>query len=152
MTDSQNQFASWFNVNAVKNDSLYEPLAQEGSVCGVGVNLALVHDPPLHIKSDHYSYINIIDSIEPNTPAEKAGLRTNDIMLEVDGTNLNDGQTLYLPEDVADMTRGPEGSEVVVAVERDGKRVKFVLIREHLDVASSSPLSSPVRKMKPVTP
>lgn len=138
-------------------------MTQEGNVCGVGIYLILVHDPPLHIKSNHYTYINIIDSIEPNSPAAKAGLQAGDIMVEVDGTNLDDGQQVYVPEDVSEMTRGPEGSEVVVVVERDGRKVKFVLTREPLDVSSPSAavpffnkslLSSPVpvRKIRPVTP
>ncbi len=152
--------ARYFNVNVVKNDDLYSPLTQEGNICGVGVNLTLNHDPPLYntpCAGTAYRYINVIDSIESNTPAQKAGLQSGDIVLGVDGTSVYDGQQLYLPDDVADMIRGPEGSEVSIVVERDGRRVKFVLIREPLDVASTTRPSSPspssmMRKIMPVTP
>ncbi len=151
--------ASYFN-NVVKNDDLYSPLTQEGNICGVGVKLALNHDPPLYgtpRAGTAYRYITVVHSIESNTPAEKAGFQPGDTILEVNGTNLYDGEQLYLPDDVADMIRGPEGSEVVIMVERDGSRVKFVLIREPLEETSttwpSSPMSSSfLRKVMPVTP
>ena len=76
----------------------------------------------------------------------------------MDGINLYDGQQLYLPDDVAAMIRGLEGSEVVIMVERGGSRMKFVLKREPLDESPkpswpSSPLTSAIlRKAMPVTP
>jgi C-terminal processing protease CtpA/Prc len=152
--------ARYFNINVVKNDDLYSPLTQEGNICGVGVNLTLIHDPPLYdtpCAGTAYRYITVIDSVESNTPAQKAGLQSGDIVLGVDSTSLYDGQQLYLPDDVADMIRGPEGSEVVIVVERDRSRMKFVLIREPLDVASNARSSSPtpssiMRMVMPVTP
>lgn len=126
---------------AVKNDSLYAPLTQEGNVCGVGVNLALVHNPPLYTGAQHYTYINVVDTVKPNTPAEKAGLLPGDVIVEVNGSTLDYGRQIYLPDEVAEMIRGPEGSKVIVVVERDGgARVKFVLNREslHNAVASSA--------------
>ena len=160
MSDS---LAAYFTNVAVKNDDLYSPLTQEGNICGVGLRLALNHDPPLYDNTPcvgtAYRYITIVHSIESNTPAQKAGLQPNDIILEVDGTNLYDGQQLYLPDDVADMIRGREGSEVAIMVERNGSRMKFVLKREPLLDESPktywprSPLSSSVlRKIMPVTP
>jgi C-terminal processing protease CtpA/Prc len=86
-----------------------------------------------------YRYINVVSSVESKAPAEKAGLKAGDIILEVDGTNLDDGQQLYLPDDVADMIRGPEGSEVAVVVERRGARMRFLLTRAPIyDQASAS--------------
>lgn len=158
------QFANMFNVmTPVKNNSLYAPLTQEGEVCGVGVSLMLVHDPPLHIPSDHYTYINIIDAVAPNTSASRAGVQQDDIIVAVDGKELEYDRQVYLPEDVADMIRGPAGSDIVVGVQRDGKRFTFVLTREPLDVdvtmppagadfANITPSSSPVKKIRPVTP
>jgi C-terminal processing protease CtpA/Prc len=153
--------AAYF-TNVVKNADLYSPLTQEGNICGVGVRLALNHDPPLYDNTPcagtAYRYITIVHSIDSNTPAQKAGLQPNDIILEVDGINLYDGQQLYLPDDVAAMIRGLEGSEVVIMVERGGSRMKFVLKREPLDESPkpswpSSPLTSAIlRKAMPVTP
>jgi len=138
LVDSENRFSSWFNdAIAPDCDSLYEPLAQETNICGVGIRLILVHDPPLHVKSNHYSYITIIDSIDPHTPAAKAGLQPGDIMVQVRGVNLEDGQQVYVPDDVSNLIRGSEGSKVVVGVERDGRKLMFELTREPLDTLST---------------
>ncbi|KAL3808489.1 hypothetical protein ACHAXA_009814 [Cyclostephanos tholiformis] len=115
-----------------KDNDLFSPLTREGDICGVGVHLALVHDPPMYGAArpgTAYRYINVVSSVESKAPAEKAGLKAGDIILEVDGTNLDDGQQLYLPDDVADLIRGPEGSEVAVVVERRGARMRFLLTR-----------------------
>lgn len=143
----------------VKNDSLYAPLTHEdGQVCGVGANLIMIHDPPLDVKSDHYHYIDIIESVEPDTPAAKAGMQQGDIIVEVDGQNLDYGRQVYLPEDVAELIRGPHGSTVSIVVQRMGVDMKFILTREVLEVMPSglvhgvkkavvnSPLSSPSKK------
>lgn len=124
-----------------KNDALFTPLTQEGDICGVGVHLALVHDPPMYGAAragTSYRYINVVRSLELSSPAEKAGLRAGDIVLEVNDTKLDDGQQLYLPDDVADIIRGPEGSKVVVVVERDGMRMEFILTRALIGETSAT--------------
>jgi C-terminal processing protease CtpA/Prc len=141
-----------------KNDALFTPLSQEGNICGVGVHLALVHDPPMYGAAragTSYRYINVVRSLESNAPAEKAGLRAGDVLLGVDGTSLDDGQRLYLPDDVADMIRGPEGSEVIVVVDRDGMRMEFVLTRAPIGETSatrSNSLEFGFAGVMPVTP
>mmetsp|Transcript_12740 Transcript_12740/g.31102 ORF Transcript_12740/g.31102 Transcript_12740/m.31102 type:complete len:164 (-) Transcript_12740:283-774(-) len=147
MTEAlQNSFASWLNDDTVHTECLHVPLTQDECVCGVGASLALVHDPPLYIPSSHYTYITIIDFVEPNSPADRAGLIGDDVVVEVNGTRLDDGQRLYVPDDVADMIRGPRGSGVSVVVMRDGnRRIKVDLVREPLDAArlrANAPLLS----------
>jgi len=132
----QNRVTSWFAGDpSPTKKSLYAPLTHDENehLCGVGMNLILVHDPPLHVKSDRYTYINLVDSVERNSPASRAGIRREDIVIGIDGENLIDGQRMFLPEDLAEMTRGPEGSRVSVAVVREGLRMEFVLAREPLD-------------------
>lgn len=171
----RNSVSNFLNIPNVAGDDLYSPLKQEVNVCGVGANLILVHDPPLHTPSDKYTYINVIESIEPNSPASKAGMRARDIILQVDDTKLDHKEQLYLPDDVAALIRGPEGSEVKILIEREGRDedIEFVLTRVPLDVskmatdtpspvkkklwpvspsATGSPLPSLVRKIWPVTP
>mmetsp|Transcript_15996 Transcript_15996/g.28930 ORF Transcript_15996/g.28930 Transcript_15996/m.28930 type:complete len:201 (-) Transcript_15996:105-707(-) len=142
------------NVNVVKNDTLYAPLTCQDvdddddssdnmPTCGVGMNLALVHEPPLYIPSDHYTYITIIESFSsPNTPAAKAGLQAGDVIVAVNHERFDYGHRVYLPDDVADMIRGPVGSHVYVSVERMNRRLDFELVREPL--AAGSPKCSPV--------
>jgi len=159
MAEAASTIASYFNnVNVVKNDGLYAPLTQEGTVCGVGLNLSLIHDPPLfdgQVRAGTtYKYIINVDSVEYNTPAYKAGLLADDVIIQVDNTNLIDGQAFYLPDDVANLIRGKEGSTVIVTVEREGKILRFSMRREPVtkEVGSPSLSDTVMRKVMPVTP
>ena len=76
---------------------------------------------------------------------------------------------LYIPDDVAALIRGREGTTVEIVIERSGgERVKYMLVRELLDVeaadvaedagnslylteAAPSP-EAPAKKGAPVTP
>ncbi|KAL3807375.1 hypothetical protein ACHAXA_009827 [Cyclostephanos tholiformis] len=151
---------NFFDFHAVKNDSLYAPLTASDELCGVGVHLALVHDPPIYntaCPGTTYRYINRINRVDGGSPAERAGLRSGDTVIHVDNTNLDDGQRLYLPEDVADMIRGPEGSKVAVVVERGGMKMEYVLTRAPIGAASygsrpGSPLPTSTSFMRLITP
>ncbi len=139
----------FFDFNAgVRNDSLYAPLtASENELCGVGVHLALVHDPPIYDTAKvgtTYRYINRISGIEQNSPAERAGLRSGDIVVRVDCADLDDGQQLYLPDDVARMIRGPEGSQVVVVVDRCVANANWEYVKMEF-VLTRAPIGSPSR-------
>lgn len=141
MAGNLNKFVSW-TQNIVKNKN-----------AGVGINLALV-SPKSSIRestessSTHYKRVGV-DSVEPNGPAAKAGLKIGDAIVEVDGKKFDDGKP-YLPDDVAVAIRGPEGSQVSVVVERDGERVTFVVTRKPMKVAALPPLS-PATTKKTVT-
>ena len=143
----RNKFVSW-TLNVVKQK-------QGGNFYGVGVNLALMqtpttsgnthHDTSSSSSSSSSSYNRVgIESVEPSGPAAKAGIQSGDIIVKVDGKNFNDGK-VYLPDDVAVVIRGPEGSTVDVIVERDGETLEFAITREPIGVVSSPPLS-PSRK------
>lgn len=64
----------------------------------------------------------------PGTPAYKAGIRSGDTILEIDGTS-----TVNLDRSEAiDLIRGPEGKAVSVVIERQEKRLDFELTREFI--------------------
>ena len=143
MTTVAETLSSLFAYHAVANESLYAPLTGlENEICGVGVHLALVHDPPIYdddaSPGTTYKYVNRINVVDCNSPAENAGLRAGDIVIRVNDVNVDDDQTLYLPEDVANMIRGPNGTCVMIAVERDGTRMEHVLTRAPIGTPSSS--------------
>ena len=144
------------HVDLVNRDALYQPLTQEGRICGIGVKLSLVHCPPLHVKADHYTYINIIESIECGSPAERAGLRSDDIIVQVDEQQIDCGSSFFLPEELTEMIRGVEGTSVVVVVEREGQRIKYELLREPItvpeDKTPETPSASPMKAPMQVTP
>ena len=103
-----------------KYDSIVN--AATGNVYGVGVELAQSGDRVM--ASD----------VEPNSPASRGGLERNDVFVEVDGVKFDDGKAT--PDDVALVVRGPEGSKVGVVVERDGKKIDFILTREPIKITS----------------
>ena len=141
-------------VANVQNTTLCAPLTQQtGPICGIGVNLSLVHSPPLHVKSEHYTYITIVESIEPSSPAEKAGLQVDDVIVSVDDKTVADGQTIFLPEELAEMIRGPEGSFVEVTVGRDDRLFKYSLRREAVSKSAAvSPIDTWRKIATPITP
>lgn len=76
----------------------------------------------------------ILGPVSDDTPAARAGLRRGDIVLAVDGVDV-EGMPL---EEVIGMIKGPAGTEVTLKILRQGEGQPFevTLIREHIDVAS----------------
>ena len=93
-----------------------------GTLAGVGVEIATNKEGRV-----------IVSDVEPNSPAQRAGLRPNDIFVEGDGLKFDSTAT---PDDVALKLRGPEGSKVGVTVERDGEIKDFIITREPIKVTS----------------
>jgi carboxyl-terminal processing protease len=80
--------------------------------------------------------IRVVAPIE-GSPAEKAGLRPNDIIIKVDDYEIKSSDNIY---DVVDMIRGEAGTEVVLTILRgDENEVKEVSInRGKIDLPSIS--------------
>jgi carboxyl-terminal processing protease len=73
----------------------------------------------------------VVSPIE-GSPAFKAGIEPGDIIKKIDGT---DADSLEWEEAVGRI-QGPEGSEVVLAVERRGKPLTFRIRRERFELRS----------------
>ena len=69
-----------------------------------------------------------------DSPAERAGLIADDVIVEIDGENI-EGQDLNL---VVSKLRGPKGSEVKVGVRRGGKDelIEFDIRRDEINAVS----------------
>lgn len=76
----------------------------DGSFSGIGIEINSVDD-----------YITIIAPIK-NTPGERAGLLAGDRITQVDGKDIIGISTM----EAVKLMRGPEGTRVVLTVERDG--------------------------------
>lgn len=91
----------------------------DGEYVGIGITTILI---------DQY---NQIVSIADYSPAAKAGLKVNDIVLSVDGFNCNnmDSQKLYHM-----INDGSIGSSLKVDVLRDSVKMSFVLKRDIIEI------------------
>ena len=66
-----------------------------------------------------------ISGVIPQSPAEAAQLRENDLIWAVDGTSTENMDT----DEVVSMIRGPEGTKVVLTIMRDTEEMEFTIIR-----------------------
>ncbi len=90
----------------------------------------------------------IVDFVQPGGPAEKAGIRKEDILLSMNGKPFKDGDDL-----MARVAEAPVGATVKVEGERmdakgDGKRMTFdVTIEDRLKVYRDDPRVAGAREM-----
>lgn len=71
-----------------------------------------------------------VEQVEPDGPAQKAGMLPGDILIDVDGQSLagmNVTQTKKL-------VQGEEGTDVTITVLRDGKELTFTMTRSKIQV------------------
>ncbi len=87
------------------------------SYVGIGIEAAL-SEPP------------VIDKVFSGSPADKAGLKSGDVIISVDGRD-----TAHMsPASVLSLIRGPVGSQVTVGVKQGQKRRTVTLRRRVIDL------------------
>ncbi len=91
-----------------------------GSFTGIGVYLQA--DP----ETDS---IKIVEPIS-GSPAEKAGLKADDIIVGADGTEYNADQI----NDLSDYIKGEAGTEVTLTISRNGKKFDVKVKREEINL------------------
>lgn len=91
----------------------------QGSFYGIGVSYA-------HIGDQH-----IIKKVIKNSPAEQAGLKTNDIIIKVDGASIEGLESIEISKKV----RGQKGSKVVIGYLRDGVEHSVEITRDAISTA-----------------
>ena len=95
-----------------------------GNFQGIGITFSVINDK-----------ITVIDVIK-NSPSEKAGLKSRDKIIKIDGKNAIGFST----DDVQNRLRGPAGSSVKVHVERPGedKLLEIKITRDRVAMNSVS--------------
>ena len=92
----------------------------DAHITGIGVNIMTQSGKP------------VIYSVIEGTPAEKAGLKANDIIMYIDGKSVN-GMDI---SKVAELVRGPENTMVTLKIKR-GRRVLIKkIIRKKIEIKS----------------
>lgn len=72
----------------------------------------------------------IVISPLKNSPAERVGMQPGDEIVEVDGVSLN-GKNL---DDAIELIKGPAGTSVSLTVSRDGRELRFDIVRARVEV------------------
>jgi len=89
-----------------------------GSFWGVGMEIGM-----------RDKQITVISPLE-ETPAWRAGIRAGDRLIRIDGISTAGMDVMEAVKRI----RGPEGSSVMITIERDGKVLDFVLLRERIKI------------------
>ena len=77
---------------------------------------------------------NIVKEVTENGPAEKAGIKVDDIIVKVNDVDV----TNYLGDELVTLIRGKAGSKVKITVSRDNKNLDFNIKRASIDLDSVS--------------
>ena len=77
----------------------------------------------------------ILDEVHKGGPADRAGVKPDDIIVGIDGKQVKDGDDLQ--NRIADM---PVGTSTVLNVDRDGKKMEFrIVVEDRLKVFADDP-------------
>ena len=100
-----------------------EVAARDESLAGTFVGIGAVLD----LRNNAATVVRVL----PNSPAERAGLRADEVILRVDGASVA-GQTV---EQTVAKVRGPEGTSVTLGLqEPDGSERSLTIVRAKLDL------------------
>ena len=94
----------------------------QGSFSGIGIEVTIKND-----------LLTIVSPIA-DTPADRAGLKANDIIIEINGTKTKN----LGPYEAIKNLRGPKGTEVIISIHREGweNLKKITLTREIIPLQS----------------
>ncbi len=94
----------------------------------------------------------LISQVLPESPAEKAGLKTGDIVVELDGKKIKNGQDV-----VREVLKRQVGQKIQLVVMREGKRVEVSVTTAQMPAETERKGAQPPKewfglKVSPVTP
>lgn len=104
----------------------YQDILQshEGQMKGVGIT----------ITADADSGEILIDAVQKDSPADRAGVKKDDILLKVNGT----GVTGKTTSETAALISKSETDDISLEIRRDGKEMTFDMKKETLSLTSAS--------------
>ena len=92
----------------------------EGEFVGIGV----------YITKDTQNNLILVYGTIPDSPAEKAGLKTGDVITSVDGVECNGDDY----DTITSSIKGKEGTKVTIGILRDGEELSFEIERKTVEV------------------
>jgi serine protease Do len=132
---------------------VYNDIIREGRVTRGSIGVRW--DPstkPETLKALGVGHGVIIGDVTKGGPAEKGGVRADDIIVGLNGQSVKDGDDL-----VARVAEMPVGSQAVLTVDRDGKNLDFkVAIQDRMELFKDDPRYAnrvaPKESSKPAPP
>jgi len=114
---------------------VYNDIIHDGHVTRGSIGVTWQNTKPQALKAMGFDHGVIIGDVHKDGPADKAGVKPEDIVLGINGKPLKDGDELQ--NRVADM---PVGTTAVLNVDRDGKKMDFKLVvQDRMKVFSDDP-------------
>jgi|HigsolmetaAR201D_1030396.scaffolds.fasta_scaffold07132_2 periplasmic serine protease, Do/DeqQ family len=115
---------------------VYNQIIQHGRVTRGSIGITFNNNiKPEVLKALGLKNGVIVDEVTPGGPAEKGGLKREDVLLALNGVPIKDGDDLV--NRVSDM---PIGSEVTITIDRDGKTMeRKVIIGDRAEVHKLNP-------------
>ncbi len=102
---------------------VYNDIIRDGHVTRGSIGITWQNTKPEALKAMGFDHGVIIEDVHKDGPADKAGIKAEDVVLAINDKPLKDGDDLM--GRVADM---PVGTSCLVTVDRDGKRMDFKLV------------------------
>jgi carboxyl-terminal processing protease len=113
---TEDPYSSYFN----EEESIEVSQSLNGQYQGIGAELTTEN-----------SVITVVSPLE-GSPAQKAGLKTNDMILEVDGESIL-GISV---REAVNIIRGPAGSEVILNIQRGSENFELTITRGVITIDS----------------
>lgn len=101
---------------------VYNDIIRDGKVTRGSIGVRWPKDPKADtlIKAMGFQHGVIVGEVKTGGPADKAGMKVDDIILGLNGTPIKDGEDLI--DRIADT---PVGTQVTLNCDRDGKKLDF---------------------------
>ena len=114
---------------------VYNDIIREGKVTRGSIGVSWERAKPETLKALGVEHGVIVGTVQKNGPAEKAGVKVDDIITGLNGKSIKDGDELV--GRVADM---PVGTPLTLNVDRDGKKMDLKLtIEDRTKVFADNP-------------
>jgi serine protease Do len=110
---------------------VYNDIIRGGQVTrgSIGIGMLTVNAREA-LKAMGFDHGVIVETVHKDGPADKAGVKPEDVVLGIDGKQLKDGDEL-----VARVSDMPVGTACVLNVDRDGKKMEFkIVVQDRLKV------------------
>jgi serine protease Do len=111
---------------------VYNDITKSGRVTrgSIGISWNKAQEKPELLKALGATNGVLVETVQPGGPAEKAGIKPEDIIVSLNGQSIKDGEDL-----VARISDTPIGQKVRVTVDRDGKKVDYdVTVGDRVEV------------------